>query len=394
MLCENILCLSLAGHFGTGKTMLAAEVLNIWMGRFLENNGGVDAFALTFNGKNLDYTFLNQELSSKYFQYREENQVHVSHWSDFMKKFSQVHKEELTHDQRNLLGTEVGFYKYGSRSTEEVKSVLMTVAEVLNKRKRKVIVMIDEIAIFNTCKGIGKPSSARRSYEVDFSYLRQYENVHFIICLRPFASEDFILKLPAKQRGQLYKILDLRHRNALAILKFMRFWQENDPISASPSIQNEQILDKESLPPLIEGLEHGVIWIPLINNLHKFCLSAQEKTFLFKSINDNLQKIKNQMSVAILYSRSDHKLAEKIKEIKEENYFLGPYEDHEFNGKEAEVIIYVTSENLRMQTMARARRLLILVTHPGYSGYWKDDSESVKVMNSAIEQKVVQKISK
>ena len=80
-----------------------------------------------------------------------------------------------------------------------------------------------------------------------------------------------------------------------------------------------------------------------------------------------------------------------LSKIKDENFFFGPYEDHEFNGKEAEVIIYVTSENLRMQTMARARRLLILVTHPGYSGYWKDDSESVKVMNSAIEQKVVQK---
>ena len=94
--------------------MLAAEVVKIWMGRFLEDNGEVDAFALTFDGIiRLDYQLLNQELSSKYFQDQEENQVQVSHWKKFMKKFAQDHKEELTQDQRNLLEKGTGLYKTG-----------------------------------------------------------------------------------------------------------------------------------------------------------------------------------------------------------------------------------------------------------------------------------------
>jgi hypothetical protein len=205
----------------------------------------------------------------------------------------------------------------------------------------------------------------------------------FILCLRSAAPDkDFELTLPAEQQGQLYKILDLRHRNGYVILKFLRFWQENDPSNQSPSIQNEQILDKKSLPPLVEGLDHGVIWIDLKNK-------DSAKEIFLNSIKDILQKIKNQMSVAILYRvRSDKELAESIKEIKEED-FLGPYYEDDFNGKEAEVIIYVVASSLYMQSLARARRLLILVTHG--DDYWM--TENVKAMNLAVEQKLVKKMN-
>ena len=96
------------------------------------------------------------------------------------------------------------------------------------------------------------------------------------------------------------------------------------------------------------------------------------------------------MSVAIIYQSPDQELAETIKEIKEED-FLGPYYENAFNGKEAEVIIYVTSYIPFIQTMARARRLLILVTHPGDYDYWNDISQNVKVMNLAIKQNLVKK---
>ena len=385
--------------------MLAVEVLKIWMGRILEDNGEVDAFALTFDGYsrsgngNLNYKLLNEELSSKYFQDQQENQVQVSHWQEFMQKFAQDHKEELTQDQKNLLEKGTGGYRFDN---EECKSVLMTIAEVFEKGKRKVIVMVDEINLYSTCNKT-TTKEGNPSFEVDFSYLRQYENVLFILCLRPEAAaniepwgsttdsvvnKDFELILSTEQQGQLYKTLGLRHRNAFLILKFLRFLQENDPnpYDSSLSIQNEQILEKESLPPLVEGLQNGVIWIPLKNKD-----SAQEKGFLLNSIKDISQDIKNQMSVAILCrSVRDLELAEDIKEINEEDYFLGPYYDYHFNGKEAEVVIYVTSDNLYMQTIVRARRLFILVTHVEYND-WKDDSKNAKLMNSAIEQKLVKK---
>ena len=160
--------------------------------------------------------------------------------------------------------------------------------------------MVDELKIANACKEKTKGNTREGTkthefYEVDFSYLRQYENIHFVLCLRPFVEsmKDFELKLPAAQEGQLYKILDFRHRNAYEILLFMRFWQETDPgltQNQSLTIKNEQILDKLSLSPLIEGLDYGVIWIFL-----KYEDSAKERNFLFHNIEKILQKINNQI---------------------------------------------------------------------------------------------------
>ena len=89
---EKSCLVSLIGHYGTGKTLLAAEVLKIWKGGLFEHNEEVDLIALTFDGaptaaaKVLDYNLLNQELKSKYFQDQEEDHVYISHWQDFMKQ--------------------------------------------------------------------------------------------------------------------------------------------------------------------------------------------------------------------------------------------------------------------------------------------------------------------
>ena len=87
----------------------------------------------------------------------------------------------------------------------------------------------------------------------------------------------------------------------------------------------------------------------------------------------------------------DNEFAAKIKGNDEKD-FLGPYYEYDFNGKEADVIIYVTSRDPSIQSMARAKRLLILVTIDQKEGnFWKDDSEHFKAMNSAVEQKLVKK---
>ena len=137
--------------------------------------------------------------------------------------------------------------------------------------------MIDEVDIYFFANK-SKQANGQISYNVDFSYLDQYQNVHFILCLRPSVSgnKDFDTNLPAKSQNQLYKILTLRHRNTKMILDFLRFWQHKDMIldflsfwqhkdpyfNGFPRIINEQMLDSESLPPALEGLDHGVIWIP------------------------------------------------------------------------------------------------------------------------------------
>ena len=94
---------------------------------------------------------------------------------------------------------------------------------------------------------------------------------------------DFELSLPEEQQDQLYKILVVRHRNAKMILEFLRFWQENVD-SIYTSITNEQILESEYLPSLLEGLDHGVIWIPLKKN--------SKKEFSVEKVNEIFHQLK------------------------------------------------------------------------------------------------------
>ena len=102
--------------------------------------------------------------------------------------------------------------------------------------------------------------------------------------------------------------------------------------------------------------------------------------------------MKNEMSFAILsFPRmtrdiKSNELANDIKGIIQREVCVnGPYNDYYFNGKEANVIIYVTSSFPDIQTMSRATRLLILVTHS------IDDLEDVRVMKLAVEQNLVKK---
>ena len=228
----------LTGHYGTGKTLLAAEVVKIWLGRFLETNKEVDAFVLAYEedkARSFKYALLLQELRDKYFP--DENQVQVSDWHKFMDQFTQT------------------------SSNSPIKKVFRTVAKFLNKTRKKVIIMVDEIELLNAYNEKTE-NDGKISYKLDFSYLRQFENVHFILCLRPASNIDnYELTFP-DQQGQLYKNLGLRHRSALEILNFLRFWQEKNHgmhIDYSPCIHDEKLLPKESLPPLLEGLIHGVI---------------------------------------------------------------------------------------------------------------------------------------
>ena len=377
------------GHFGSGKTMLGVEAAKIKMARFLEKKEEVIVYVATFNksqliGHSFNYKLLNEEFKGKYFQDQDENNVKISHWTDFISDFAQSQENENTKDKRIIL--------------KSVKSVLMTIGEVMEKYNKKVIIMIDELSIEHSC------IKSSRNYEANFSCLSQYKNVHFIICLRPhvtiytYEGIDFELIMPNKQQNQLYKTLKLRHRNNHMILKFLRFWQHqnfakflrDDGLTRAwvinPRITHETILDSKYLPPLLQGMEHGVIWID-ITSLNK----TKSFTSIVSEIFQNLPEIP---SVAIIYHGTadllstlctdEFKIAKKLKETNKG--FLGPYQEIDFNGKEAEVIIYVSQpQDIELHALSRARRLLILVT-PIY--LYKDE----KILNEAVKLNLVKKI--
>ena len=81
-------------------------------------------------------------------------------------------------------------------------------------------------------------------------------------------------------------------------------------------------------------------------------------------------------------------MAQKFKDSNKD--FLGPYHEYLFNGIEADIILYITSENfLYIQSMARARRLLIIVTNGDENN---DAKDCVKIMNKAVENDLVKKV--
>ena len=237
------------------------------MGRFLEEKLDVLTYVLTFNF-GMDYTLLNEELRVKYFQDYENtyNFIVIKHWSDFLKKLINENRDSLSDKEIKVLTLERIYKDKRIYDPSEINGMwrLMIIARLLNNMKKKIIIMIDEVDIYFFANK-SKQANGQISYNVDFSYLDQYQNVHFILCLRPSVSgnKDFDTNLPAKSQNQLYKILTLRHRNTKMILDFLRFWQHKGPyFNGFPRIINEQMLDSESLPPALEGLDHGVIWIP------------------------------------------------------------------------------------------------------------------------------------
>ena len=157
------------------------------------------------------------------------------------------------------------------------------------------------------------------------------------------------------------------------------------------------------LPPLLENFDHGVIWSPFINDAQGLDMACRVK--------DIFQDIHGSHSVTILYSGiGSESLAKIIKDklIKISNEMLtngckvlfediGPYNEFDYNGKEADIIINVTCDEPFIQTMARARRLIILLTYDN-SGmisrhYWNEDSKILQKLNDAVELNLLKKIS-
>ena len=104
-------------------------------------------------------------------------------------------------------------------------------------------------------------------------------------------------------------------------------------------------------------------------------------------LNDIFCQIKEIPSASILHKTGSAELARYIKENNQD--FLGPYHELDFNGKEAEVIIYITPFELHIQSLARARRLLIIVTY----GFAHQTEPMNKIMNEAVKKNLMMKIS-
>ena len=107
--------------------------------------------------------------------------------------------------------------------------------------------MIDEVCISLATSTYMRLGTSQFFREVDFSYLAKYENVSFIICLRPQDTgygKDFEILLNCEIANQHYQLFKSRYRNTDGILNFLRFYQKNSGKhlrSGYPSLKYEEV---------------------------------------------------------------------------------------------------------------------------------------------------------
>ena len=341
-------------------------------------NLDVEKHILTFNYFSWNYDRLNQDLKNKWLKgYNENDQLKIQHFTDFLKAFHEEHKHLLNQTEKDLLQKDPEDYQADG---SDFKSVLLIICKILKQLSKNYIIMIDELDMTYACGRTTK--DGKKAIDADFSYLAEYENVHFILCLRPIAGitigEDYDIIFPKEQKNQHYQFFKIRHRNSIQILKFLHFIQKNLPFFVNyPRLDLEETVDESTLPPLLDGFDNGVIWIHCRND------SQSEKNALDK-VKSTLETVNKEVSVAIIHNGSK-KMAESLKENNPS--FDGPYDDYSFNGAEAKVILYVTDWFISVESFARAQQLLIILTFGQF-----ERRDEFKILNKAVEEKLIKKI--
>ena len=328
--------------------MLAVEAVKIIWANLLEEKPlePIDVYVISYH--KLDELIRN--LRSTWFQ--DYNLKMIGSFQDFLKEF--LNKSSLDPDEKQILEKHL-HYPY------DPKELLTTVAKHLQNSGKTSIIMIDEIyiQIFDEYHNEKKTSDGTPLFDLDFSYLSEYTKVHFIINLCPSifdtSSNNFQVQLLHQEKNQYAHLFSQRHRNAEEIKKFLDFLQaEFLGRTGYCKIEDNEYVGKESLPHTFENCP-GVIWVPVNNDQQ--ALDTVENTL------KDLYKNNNEPSIAILYDR-EKELAEKLIERNEK--WSGPHDEHNFNGAEADVVVFFTGYDQnegRLQACARARRLLIIVTH-------------------------------
>ena len=358
--------------------MLASEAVKIKMGRFLESSGHfkevLHVFVLTYDFGNFTYSQLIEDLKTKWFLDRDYDwsiTFKIQQFSDFRNYLLQLHEK---HDEKFLSSLQICQLEKNPKDydSDDFKSVLVIICKIMERYNCKCIIMLDEVSMYSSCKTTITEDD-RSSSLVDFSYLARYQNIQFVICLRPECYDngvkDFEVVFPDAPKLQYYQMIKMRYRSTKKIMEFLKYWQVHGPNpygAGFPSIEGENSLDEKTLPPLLDGFTHGVFWIHSQNDNFIEVLDKVESIF------QNLKAKANDVKILSNgFVKKSKVWAEKLKE--ENKYFNGSYcHEYHFNGSETDIIIYVTNYDLSLQSLARSRRLLVLVT---YGSDWNHDSQ-------------------
>ena len=245
-------------------------------------------------------------------------------------------------------------------SSEDFKMTLQYLSSRLNQSGKTHIILIEEVELKNI---ISPKHIEDKHLELDLAYISEYENIHFIFCLRPAKEglNNFTISFPSLQSNQYFVCLGTIYRNTEAIQRIIKNIQSQISAKSEGYSSVEDIPINERLPPPLipSGYNSSVIWVPVIPSVEDEALGKIHELLLFGDF-DELQG-KEYPSIVILYTNDVSKtMARKL--IQKNATWYGPLEDVNYNGSEADVVVFISDGYLNVQALARARRLLIIIT--------------------------------
>ena len=129
-----------------------------------------------------------------------------------------------------------------AKSEEECKQLFKNwIKNQIQKSSAKAIVMMDEMCVLAFCNS-EKFRQDPSNIILDLSFLEEYENVKFVICVSPIFSYIFVTDIeiqnsfdldfhnaPENSEKATYHHLSARYRNTAGILDFINFIAKNFP---------------------------------------------------------------------------------------------------------------------------------------------------------------------
>ena len=254
--------------------------------------------------------------------------------------------------------------------------------------------MMDEMCVLAFCnreKFLKDPSNI----VLDLSFLAEYENIRFVICLSPVyinyigakIRTSFDLNFYKGSEKVTYHYLSGRYRNTAGILQFINFVADNFPNHyhyhywSLQCKESDESIEPENLPLPFDFPNEPkwknckpVIWFQNLSNA--------------KSVIYDLLKGKPVTFLSVLSYQNQSSELKKVFGLAEQKNSEWEYHYCDnFNGSEADVIVYASPAYcFYWPAMSRARKLLVIIANN--SNTWKED---VEVLESAINKGFVTK---
>ena len=319
--------------------MIAVEAFLIMISKAVLNGPDMEMHTLVYNEK---LNQLKHDFAKKWlFQHEGAN---ITDLKQYLVEFAKIHDIEPEVKSR--------LEDYAS-TQDDFRETMTFLATKLNESGKVHIILMDEVDLkIVTATG---STTFDDNCEIDLSCISEYQNVHFVFCICPTSDgqKDFKIIYPKERPNQHFVWMEVIYRNCREIIDFISYVQNQlDPKSKEGYPKIGEILSDTKLPPPFKptGYDNCVIWVPIITPLEEDIIEE------IHSILDGVES-----NPVLLYSSKKSKdIAKKLKQGFEAR--RGPLEDVNYNGGEADVIVYITDGSLNIQTIARARRMLIILT--------------------------------